>query len=148
MKHNILKAISYIKFWMLTITDLKKTIGTFHLNCFTYLLTGFSLRNHTKQTSFPFFVKNTGTTGCTGSSLRLLLKFIPHPIRSPAAHGGPKGLPWESDLKILWENTHTPHHSVLLKYLANNSFHHSFTQSVPHEIFKVPIYPSVYMQTA
>lgn len=66
---------------------------------------GFSLKNQIKQTSFPFFVKNTGTTGCTGSSLRLPLKFIPHPIRSPAAHGGPNGLPWESDLKILNEKT-------------------------------------------
>jgi len=68
-------------------------------------------------TSLPFFVKKTGTTGWTGSSLRLPLKFIPQPILSPTEHGGPNGRPWESDLKILQRNENELH----LNHLSNHN---------------------------
>ena len=58
-------------------------------------------------TSFLFLVKKTGARRAWRpcSSSVICWNLIPHPIRSPASHRGPKGRPRPFALKSLWKTT-------------------------------------------
>lgn len=70
----------------------------------------------TKHTSTPFLVKNTR---CSVFSLSFwfCLNLIPHPIRSPLSHSGPKGRPRPKALNNLKKiNIYLKSHIYIFKY--------------------------------